>query len=87
MFARFGNWLLGRGFNTDAEYEREHEKQFVAKPKGRMPSLGVAFEVKCISCGKRFKRRSLSTSLRPHKAPNGIECYQTVGIHVFGSSS
>jgi hypothetical protein len=85
MFARFGNWFLRRGFTTNAE--REREKQVEQKTRRRMSSLGMTFEVKCISCGKRFKRRSLFAPLRPHKGPIGIECYQTVGIQVFDSSS
>jgi len=73
MFNRWGNWLLGRGFKTDAELEGERDRD----RKRRLSEI----KIECLMCGKHFRRPSpLDTSLRPHKSPLGLRCDCTTGF-------
>jgi len=92
MFNRWGNWLLGRGFKTDAELEGERDrdrKRRLSEIKSsvselsprRVASPARPFTIECLMCGKHFRRPSpLDTSLRPHKSPLGLRCDCTTGF-------
>ncbi len=87
MLARWGNWLFGRGFKTDAECVRETQiqRRRAQNERGRRKRIGVATDVKftieCVGCGKRFKRISpVATTLGPHKSPGGFSCSVTIGF-------
>ena len=87
MFARFGNWLLGRAFRTDTQRATETEAECPAAEnkcrREKTPRLitDVRFTIQCACCGKQFKRQSpMATALRPRKSPQGFTCYGTIGF-------
>jgi hypothetical protein len=43
---------------------------------------GKEYEVECTYCGRRFKRRTYNTRLRPHKDNYGNDCYGRRGFRV-----
>lgn len=87
MLARWGNWLLGRGFRTDAEYWRENKMEHRQGDderggrKRRGIATNVKFTIECGCCGKHFKRQSpTGTTLKPHKSSEGLTCHGTIGF-------
>lgn len=84
MQARWANWLLGRGFNINAEYSREaeapHQTETVCDQSKRYRiSTSASFKVVCVCCGKHFRRQSATaTTLKPHKSPDGLPCCGTI---------
>ena len=91
MANRFANWLRGRGFQTDAEYSKAKrvdgdEAQQIASqehPNSRMSRsvrTEAVYVIQCLNCGKKFTRKSESTTLNPHKSPDGFPCNGTTGF-------
>jgi len=42
-------------------------------------SPGIMYVVECSYCGKKFRRKTPSTRVRPHKDPYGNDCYGRTG--------
>ena len=49
---------------------------------GRKPSFGPRYVIECTYCGKKFNRKSYTTSLNAHKDKSGYPCPGRVGYMV-----
>lgn len=56
--------------------------RMTARPMRRSLAHGPTHIFQCTMCGKKFRRKSRSSSLKPHKAPNGCSCPGRTGIWV-----
>lgn len=45
-------------------------------------SDGPVYVYRCTVCGKTFQRKSMDSTLNPHKNPRGGDCYGTYGTYV-----
>jgi len=43
---------------------------------------GTTYVYKCSRCGKQFKRKSMDSTLKEHKTPQGRTCYGSYGTYV-----
>ena len=43
---------------------------------------GTTYMFRCTTCRKLFERKSMDSTLRPHKTPSGRSCYGTYGTYV-----
>ncbi len=50
-----------------------------AKAPRENPSTAAIFVVQCPICGRKFRRQTPSTTLRPHKTPDGWPCPSSSG--------
>jgi predicted nucleotidyltransferase component of viral defense system len=66
--------------------EYSKEQYFSSRRGATLPGLGVGvtYVIECPICGKRFRRKRLSTSLNPHRGPYGTRCAGRVGVLVAG---
>ena len=53
-----------------------------APPKGRRAAGGPTHVFECMACGKKFRKKTFSALLNPHKDKDGRPCYGRVGRHV-----
>jgi hypothetical protein len=88
LWVRFANWLLGKGFRTEAEYWQhrdQHQRQHFreeerlrggARQSALSPRLGrgPVFIIQCAICGRQFRRQSGSEELNAHQAGSGLPC-------------
>lgn len=48
----------------------------ISRPRRtRAPSYGPTYIYQCGSCGKKFYRKTQSSTMRPHKSKSGFQCY------------
>jgi hypothetical protein len=89
-WARWFNFLIGKGMKTEAELaqerNREFRKQISLQNAGRVPTprlsqlKATTFTVACCMCLKKFKRTDpLDLTVRPHKNPQGFRCNCKIG--------
>ena len=43
------------------------------------PKHGTVYIIRCLGCGREFKRRTADYTLRPHKGRGGWQCHSAVG--------
>ncbi len=69
------------GYFTQQAGGRRRANTSVRRSKSRAYT-GLTYTIECSYCGKRFKRKSHSTGLNPHKDKYGNQCYGRVGYLV-----
>lgn len=53
-------------------------------PRGRAfrSTYGPTYVIKCVSCGREFKRQTMNTTLKHHKGRGGWQCPSLMGYFV-----
>jgi predicted nucleotidyltransferase component of viral defense system len=54
----------------------------VRRSGSRSSGSGSTYVFRCTACRKLFERKSMDSTLRPHKTPSGRACYGTYGTYV-----
>lgn len=69
---------VSRSFSPTAR--RSSRPKRVSRPKA--PSYGPTYIIECSYCGKRFRRKTLSTTINKHKDKSEWNCSGRTGYHV-----
>jgi len=86
-------WIApaGSGSMTGVPFGRSPFSQNTRQPKRQSPPrttpvrwpnpAAPKYVYKCAVCGKSFTRSKMDAKLNAHKAPNGFNCYGTLGMY------
>jgi predicted nucleotidyltransferase component of viral defense system len=57
-------------------------RTFVPRTRTIRRSYGPTFVIRCVSCGREFRRHTMNNILKPHKGRSGWNCPSSVGYFV-----
>ena len=74
--------VTARRSHTDNPFSTPAKTPRRTSSRRRTPSYGPKYVHQCTLCGRKFTRKTNSTSLNPHKDKQGYPCHGRTGLYV-----